>query len=119
MNERFSLHLSEAIAEARQAVEYSNRKHQVRSRHVALVDGCAPCIGPPLARMKKQSPHLRMNQPHPHRHREALGEAGETIRLANREHVASRIFQALRCAMHELAGERERLVSRGPTVDER
>jgi hypothetical protein len=60
---------------------------------VALVDGRAPCIGVPLAGLEKQSPHLRMNQAHPHGHREALGEAEQTVRLADREQVARRIFQ--------------------------
>src|SRR5215469_15771567 len=60
-----------------------------------------------------------MDQAHPDAHREAFRETRKTIGLANGEYVTSGVFEPLRCAMHELAGESESLVSRRPTVNQR
>src|SRR5580704_2627479 len=102
MDKRFAFHAFESVAEACQTVEYSNRKHQVGAGHVTLIDGCAPGLRAPLTGLEEQSPHLRMDQAHTDGHRKSLGKTGQTVGLTNREYVARRVFQPLRCAMHQL-----------------
>src|SRR5579864_2502905 len=60
-----------------------------------------------------------MDQAHAHGHRKSIRKTSKTVGLTNREHVPRRVFQTLRRAVHQLTGESERFVARGPTINDR
>src|SRR6185369_12618196 len=93
MNQGFALSRLEQKADTPERVEHAHGEQQVSARQVALVDGSAPNLIPPLTRLPEQAPHLRMNEPHLDRHFEAIRETRQSVGLTDGKDVTRRVLE--------------------------